>query len=126
MKKRVFLTSSMVLLSVGNALCSSNSEMSDGTLDTVDEVEISSDTNIVVEAGRTLKFEYVRGENSVTISKYGAGRLEIATSSHTNLSVNIVEGTFASARPAAIPLTDEFRPTLRIDANRADTFTLAA
>ena len=97
----------------------------DPMVEVVDAVEISADTNVVVEAGRTLKFEYVHGENSVTLTKSGAGRLEIATSSHTNLSVNIAEGTFASARPAPIPLTDEFRPTLRIDANRTDTFTLA-
>ena len=97
----------------------------DPMVEVVDAVEISADTNVVVEAGRTLKFEYVHGENSVTLTKSGAGRLEIATSSHTNLSVNIAEGTFASARPAAIPLADEFRPTLRIDANRTDTFTFA-
>ena len=95
------------------------------TVETVDEVAVSSDTNVVVEAGKTLRFEYVRGENAVTITKLGAGRLEIATSSHTNLSVNVVEGTFASARPAAIPMDGEFKPVLRVDASITNTFTFA-
>ena len=96
-----------------------------GTVETVDEVAVSFDTNVVVEAGKTLRFEYVRGENSVTITKLGAGRLEIATSSHTNLSVNVAEGTFASVRPAAIPMAGEFKPVLRVDASITNTFTFA-
>ena len=94
-------------------------------VETVDEVSVLSDTNVVVEAGKTLKFEYVYGENTVTITKLGAGRLEIATSSHTNLSVNVAEGTFASARPAAIPMDGEFKPVLRVDASVTNTFTFA-
>ena len=94
-------------------------------VETVDEVSVLSDTNVVVEAGKTLKFEYVYGENTVTITKLGAGRLEIATSSHTNLSVNVAEGTFASARPAAIPMIGEFKPVLRVDASVTNTFTFA-
>ena len=94
-------------------------------VETVDEVSVLSDTNVVVEAGKTLKFEYVYGENTVTITKLGAGRLEIATSSHTNLSVNVAEGTVASARPAAIPMDGEFKPVLRVDASVTNTFTFA-
>ncbi len=90
-----------------------------------DAVEVSADTNIVVEAGDTLKIEYVYGDNPVTVTKSGGGRLEIATSSITNLSVVIAEGAFASARPAAIPLDDTFRPSLRLDASDADTFTVS-
>ena len=95
------------------------------TVEVVDSVEISADTNVVVEAGKTLKFEYVYGENSVTITKSGAGCLSIATSSHKNLSVNIAEGTFASVRPATIPMTGEFKPVLRVDASVTNTFTFA-
>ena len=126
MKSRVSLTLAMTLAAGCFAFLAKAETETASTVEIVDSVEISADTNVVVEAGRTLKFEYVYGENSVTITKSGAGRLEIATSSHTNLSVNVAEGTFASARPAAIPLTDGFRPTLRIDASRPDTFTLAA
>ena len=125
MKNKVCFASMSVFLVVCGVAYAEGNVVPDPMVEVVDAVEISADTNVVVEAGRTLKFEYVHGENSVTLTKSGAGRLEIATSSHTNLSVNIAEGTFASARPAPIPLTDEFRPTLRIDANRTDTFTFA-
>ena len=125
MKSRVSFSAAMTVVAGCFALFGKAETETASTVEIVDSVEISADTNVVVEAGRTLKFEYVYGENSVTLTKSGAGRLEIATSSHTNLSVNIAEGTFASARPAPIPLTDEFKPTLRIDASRTDTFTLA-
>lgn len=111
---------------VGCCVLLGKAQADDGlSVEVVDAVEISADTNVVVEAGRTLKFEYVYGESSVTVTKSGAGRLEIATSSHTNLSVNVVEGTFASARPAAIPMTGEFKPVLRVDASVTNTFTFA-
>ena len=92
----------------------------------VDAVEIAEDTNIVVTAGDTLKIEYVYGETPVTITKSGGGRLEIATSSLTNLSVVVAEGTFASVRPQALAINDDFRPGLRIDANDTSKFTISA
>ena len=91
----------------------------------VDAVEIAEDTNIVVAANDVLKIEYVYGENPVTVTKSGGGRLEIATSSLTNLSVVVAEGTFASARPQSLTLDDSFTPALRIDANRSDTITIS-
>ena len=123
MKSRAFLKTAMTVAAGCGALLANAETDAASTVEIVDSVEISADTNVVVEAGRTLKFEYVHGENSVTLTKSGAGRLEIATSSHTNLSVNIAEGTFASARPAAIPLTGEFKPVLRVDASVTNTFT---
>lgn len=93
------------------------------TTNLIDSVEITADTNIVVAANEVLKIEYVYGENPVTVTKSGEGRLEIATSSITNLSVVVAEGAFASARPAAIPLDDTFRPSLRLDASDASTIT---
>lgn len=93
------------------------------TTNLIDSVEITADTNIVVAANEVLKIEYVHGENPVTVTKSGEGRLEIATSSITNLSVVVAEGAFASARPAAIPLDDTFRPSLRLDASDATKFT---
>ena len=95
------------------------------TTNLVDAVEIVADTNIVVAANEVLKIEYVYGDNPVTVTKSGGGRLEIATSSITNLSVVIAEGAFASARPAALTLDESFMPALRIDANRPDTITIA-
>ena len=92
----------------------------------VDEVSLSADTNIVVAAGNTLKIEYVAADVPVTITKSGEGRLEIATSSITNLSVVVAEGTFASARPQALVINDDFRPGLRIDANDTSKFTIVA
>ncbi len=91
----------------------------------VDAVEIAEDTNIVVAANDVLKIEYVYGEDPVTVTKSGGGRLEIATSSLTNLSVVVAEGTFASARPQSLTLDDSFTPALRIDANRSDTITIS-
>ena len=125
MKSRVSFSAAMTVVAGCFALFGKAETETASTVEIVDSVEISADTNVVVEAGRTLKFEYVYGENSVTLTKSGAGRLEIATSSHTNLSVNIAEGTFASARPAPIPLTDEFKPVLRVDASVTNTFTFA-
>ena len=95
------------------------------TTNLIDSVEITADTNITVAANEVLKIEYVYGDNPVTVTKSGEGRLEIATSSLTNLSVVVAEGTFASARPAAIPLNDTFRPSLRLDANDANTFEIS-
>ena len=92
----------------------------------VDAVEIAEDTNIVVAASDTLKIEYVYGENPVTVTKSGGGRLEIATSSISNLSVVVAEGTFASVRPQALAINDDFRPGLRIDANDTSKFTISA
>ena len=91
----------------------------------VDAVEIAEDTNIVVAANDVLKIEYVYGDNPVTVTKSGGGRLEIATSSISNLSVVVAEGTFASARPAALQHSDDFRPALRIDANDTSKFTIS-
>lgn len=107
------------------ALLAGATPMSSGAVTTnlIDSVEITADTNIVVAADNVLKIEYVYGDNPVTVTKSGEGRLEIATSSLTNLSVVVAEGTFASARPAAIPLNDTFRPSLRVDASDATKFT---
>ena len=125
MKSRAFFKAAMTVVAGCGALLANAETDVASTVEVVDSVEISADTNVVVEAGRTLKFEYVYGENSVTLTKSGAGRLEIATSSHKNLSVNIAEGTFASVRPAAIPMTGEFKPVLRVDASVTNTFTFA-
>ena len=92
----------------------------------VDEVAIDADTNIVVAAGDTLKIEYVTCDVPVTITKSGGGRLEIATSSITNLSVVVTEGTFASARPQTLVDSIDFHPTIRIDANDTSKFTISA
>ena len=91
----------------------------------VDAVEIAADTNIVVAANEVLRIEYAYGDEPVTITKSGGGRLEIATSSISNLSVVVAEGTFASVRPQALTLDESFMPGLRIDANRPDTITIA-
>lgn len=125
MKSRAFFKAAMTVVAGCGALLANAETDVASTVEIVDSVEISADTNVVVEAGKTLKFEYVYGENSVTITKSGAGRLSIATSSHKNLSVNIAEGTFASVRPAAIPMTGEFKPVLRVDASVTNTFTFA-
>ena len=95
------------------------------TTNLVDAVEIVADTNIVVAADSVLKIEYVYGDNPVTLTKSGEGRLEIATSSLTNLSVVVAEGTFASARPAALPVTGELKPSLRLDASDTSRFTIS-
>ena len=92
----------------------------------VDAVEIAEDTNIVVAANDVLKIEYVYGENPVTVTKSGGGRLEIATSSLTNLTVVVAEGTFASARPQSLVDSLDFHPTIRIDANDSSKFTIVA
>ena len=68
----------------------------------LDAVEIPSDTNIVVETGDTLKIEYVYGDNPVTVTKSGGGRLEIATSSISNLSVPPARRESKSRAPAAL------------------------
>ena len=89
----------------------------------LDAVEIASDTNIVVETGDTLKIEYVYGDNPVTVTKSGGGRLEIATSSISNLSVVVADGTFASARPQATDarlIAAQFQ--IRRDWKVSDTF----
>ena len=125
MKSKVSFTAAMTVVAGCFALLAKAETDTASTVEVVDSVEISTDTNVVVETGRTLKFEYVYGENAVTVTKSGAGRLEIATSSHTNLSVNVEEGTFASARPASIPMTGEFKPVLRVDASVTNTFTFA-
>ena len=92
MKSKVSFTAAMTVAAGCFALLAKAETDTASTVEVVDSVEISTDTNVVVEAGRTLKFEYVYGENAVTVTKSGAGRLEIATSSHTNLSVNIEGG----------------------------------
>ena len=97
----------------------------DTVTNNVDAVEIAADTNIVVAANEVLKIEYVHGDAPVTITKSGGGRLEIATSSISNLAVVVAEGTFASARPQALQLSDSFWPALRIDANDTSKFTIS-
>ena len=96
------------------------------TTNLVDSVEIAADTNIVVAANEVLKIEYVYGDNPVTVTKSGGGRLEIATSSITNLSVVVADGVFASTRPQALVDSIDFHPTIRIDANDTSKFTIAA
>ena len=100
--------------------------ISHAAVTSVDEVAIDADTNIVVAAGDTLKIEYVTCDVPVTITKSGGGRLEIATSSITNLSVVVAEGTFASARPQKLVDSIDFHPTIRIDANDTSKFTISA
>ena len=118
-KAKVAATSFTATLLVGITPMSSGAV----TTNLADSVEISADTNITVAANEILKIEYVYGDNPVTVTKSGGGRLEIATSSISNLSVVVAEGTFASARPAAIPLNDTFRPSLRVDASDTTKFT---
>ena len=117
----------IAVVSLTAALMAGATPMSSGAVTTnlFDSVEIAADTNIVVDANEVLKIEYVYGDNPVTVTKSGGGRLEIATSSITNLSVVVADGVFASARPRALTLDDSFTPALRIDANRSDTITIS-
>jgi len=94
------------------------------TAETVDELEITADTNIVVATGDTLKIEYLWSATPYVVTKSGGGKLVVATvGGITNVFFDVQEGTLASARPAPIPTAGDTRPTLRIDCNATNLYT---
>lgn len=92
------------------------------TIEIVDSVEISADTNVVVEAGRTLKIEYMYAKNPCIVTKRGGGRLVLATlGMGTNITVHVAEGTLASSRPARLPQIGEYPVGMHVDVSDSDS-----
>ena len=67
---------------------------------TLNVLELPSSTNIVVEAGDTLRVEFMRGGKN--LYKSGEGRLEVAVIENQSLEVVVSNGTFASVMPTSL------------------------
>ena len=59
MKSKVSFTAAMTVVAGCFALLAKAETDTASTVEVVDSVEISTDTNVVVETGRTLKIEYM-------------------------------------------------------------------
>ncbi len=84
-------------------------------------VELPAATNITVEAGDTLRIEYLRG--GTTLYKSGEGRLEVAVVGNTNLNVVVSNGTFATSRPGSLDLSGDANVIFHLDANDPASLT---
>ena len=70
----------------------------------VDEIELSSNTNISVAAGDVLKIGYLKADSQVVVAKTGAGKLVLASvGGGGSVLVDVQEGTLASAKPGDLP-----------------------
>ena len=84
-------------------------------------LELPVATNITIEAGDTLRIEYLIG--GTTLYKSGEGRLEVAVVANTNLDVVVSNGTFATARPTTLDLSGDANIIFHLDANCSSTLT---
>ena len=84
-------------------------------------VELPASTNITVASGDTLRIEYLHG--GTTLYKSGEGRLEVAVIGNTNLNIVVSNGTFATARPGTLDLSDDENVIFHLDANKASSLT---
>ena len=90
-----------------------------------DEFYISSDTNVTVAAGDTLRIEYLYGTSTqYQLTKLGAGRLEIAVFGSEKVHVAVSNGTFAVVRPQRMSFADDEDVTYHVDATAVDSMTL--
>ena len=108
------------------ALMAGATPMSAGAVTTnlIDSVEITADTNITVAANEVLKIEYLWATSPHVVTKSGMGTLVLAAVGG-ELSIDVAEGTLASARPASIPSGEAFAPSFRLDASDTSKFTFA-
>ncbi len=73
MKSRAFFKAAMIVVAGCGALLANAETDVASTVEIVDSVEISTDTNVVVETGRTLKIEYMYAKNPCIVTKSGGG-----------------------------------------------------
>ena len=112
----------MTVVAGGGALLANAETDVASTVEVVDSVEISADTNVVVEAGKTLKFEYMYAKNPFTVTKSGGGRLVLAVlGMGTNITVHVEEGTLVSSRPGRLPQIGEYPVGMHVDVSDSDT-----
>ena len=90
-------------------------------VETIEEVNVNSDIEISVDAGRVKRIEYLSGTVACTISKTGGGILELAIIGNTNASIFVKEGTLKSVPPAKLKLEGD----RLFHADAADTDSLA-
>lgn len=122
MKSRVSYKAAMTVAAGCCALLAKAEPDTASTLETVDSVEISADTNVVVEAGKTLKIEYMYAKNPCVVTKSGGGRLVLAVLGlGTNITVHVEEGTLASSRPSRLPQIGEYPVGMHVDVSDSGT-----
>lgn len=82
-----------------------------------EEVTLTANTTINVPAGQTKHIEFLLGGN-YTITKTGAGRLEIGIVTNTSVKFDVQAGTLAFPNPRTITLTNT---VLHLDASLASS-----
>ena len=91
----------------------------------VDEVEVVADTNIVVAAGDTLRIDYLRASAPHTVTKTGVGKLVLTVvGGGDNITVDVQEGTLASARQLVSPKFADNPHSAHIDCNDRSTMSI--
>lgn len=122
MKSRAFFKAAMTVVAGGGVLLANAETDAASTVEIVDSVEISTDTNVVVETGRTLKIEYMYAKNPCIVTKSGGGRLVLAVlGMGTNITVHVEEGILASDRPGRLPQIGEYPVGMHVDVSDSDT-----
>ena len=79
-------------------------------------INLPTTTNITVEAGETLFVDYLVG--GTTLTKSGAGRMEVAVIGNPDLTVIVNEGTFATAKASTLDLSENENVIFHLDANK--------
>ena len=93
--------------------------------ETIAEFSLDDATTINVDSGSTTRIEYLTSSSAATLVKTGGGRLEVAVIGNTNISITVMDGTLASARPGGLNLPEQDR-YLHLDASDTNTMVLAA
>ena len=89
---------------------------------TLNVLELPSSTNIVVEAGDTLRVEFMRGGKN--LYKSGEGRLEVAVIENQSLEVVVSNGTFASVMPTSLDTSGDENVVFHLDANASGSISV--
>ena len=91
----------------------------------VDEIELSSNTNISVAAGDILKIGYLKADSQVVVAKTGAGKLVLASvGGGGSVLVEVQEGTLASAKPGDLPQFGDIPVGMHVDVTKTSTLTI--
>ena len=91
--------------------------------ETVTEFQLVSDAEMNVPEGDVKRIEYVSGTQTATLTKTGAGTLEVAIVGNTNATFWVEAGALKFVRPGALALTAD-EAAFHVDGSAAASYTV--
>ena len=91
--------------------------------ETIAELAVASDVEVNVAAGEVKRIEYVSGTQTATLTKTGAGTLEIAIVGNTNATFWVEAGVLKFVRPGALALTTD-EAAFHVDGSASASYTI--